>query len=161
MRRRTVLTAVLTLAMLAASTTAAEPVIKGTGRHTALIADGRGKVSKISAEGKIVWQYNAPRAHDAWLLANGNVLLTYAGRGKGGAMEISPDKKIVWQYELKGEVHTVQRLADGNTLVSDCANGRLIEVTRDKKVVWQYTDTKATGAVMGVQLIDVKGPPLR
>jgi len=37
----------------------------------------------------------------------------------------------------------------------------LFEVTRDKKVVWQYTDKKATGAVMGVQLTDVKGPVLR
>ena len=120
----------------AAAAGTAEPLIKGTLRHTALIADGRGKVSKISPEGKVVWQVQVPRTHDAWLLPNGNVLAAYAGRdGKGGAMEVDPSKEVVWKYELKGEVHAVQRLADGNTLVSDSANGRLIEVSKAGKIV--------------------------
>jgi len=109
--------------------------IKGEMRHTVIAADGRGKVIKISPEGKIVWQYKAPGCHDAWMLANGNVLAAYAGRGVGGAIEISADKKIVWKYELKGEVHAVQRLADGNTLMSDSARGRLIEVSKAGKIV--------------------------
>ena len=131
------------LAILIGSTTAAvkkaaiaEPLIKGKLRHTVLAADGsRGKVFKISPEGKIVWEFPAPRCHDAWLLPNGNVLAGYGGRGTAGAMEISPDKKIVWKFEVKGEVHAVQRLADGNTLISDCARGRLIEVSKEGKIV--------------------------
>jgi len=69
------------------------------------------------------------------MLPNGNVLAAYAGRGVGGAMEISPDKKIVWKYESKGEVHAVQRLADGNTLMGDPARGRLIEISKEGKIV--------------------------
>ena len=116
--------------------TAPEPLIKGEIRHTVIVADGsKGKVFKISPEGKIVWEFKAPRCHDAWMLPNGNVLAAYAGRGVGGAMEISPDKKIVWKYESKGEVHAVQRLADGNTLMGDPARGRLIEISKEGKIV--------------------------
>jgi len=80
----------------AAATT--EPLIKGTPRHTVIAADGsRGKVFKISPEGKIVWEFKAVRRHDAWLLDNGNVLATR----RGGVIEISPDKKIAWQYTNK------------------------------------------------------------
>ena len=139
------LSVALVLAVLVGSTTvaavkkapaAAEPLIKGKLRHTVVAADGsKGKVFKISPEGKIVWEFPAPRCHDAWMLANGNVLAAYAGRGVGGAMEIRADKKIVWKYELKGEVHAVQRLADGNTLMSDSARGRLIEVSKAGKIV--------------------------
>lgn len=154
MRRRTLLSLSLALALavcacpLAAEKTrkavagkapatgrAAEPLIKGTLRHTALIADGRGKVSKVSPDGKIVWQFPAPRTHDAWMLPNGNVLVAYAARGKGGVMEVTPDKKVVFRYEIKGEVHAVQRLADGNTLLSDPGRGRIIEVSPAGKIV--------------------------
>ncbi|MDP6047343.1 MAG: PQQ-binding-like beta-propeller repeat protein [Phycisphaerae bacterium] len=114
----------------------AEALIKGQLRHTVIAADGhRGKVLKISPEGKIVWEFKAPRCHDAWLLENGNVLATYGGRGVGGAMEISPDNKIVWKYEVKGEVQTAQRLADGNTLMGDPTRGRLIEISKEGKIV--------------------------
>lgn len=114
--------------------------IKGSLRHTALIADARGWVSKISVDGKIVWQVAVPSPYDAWLLPNGNVLTSFVGKGgkegkKAGAMEIDPDNNIVWKYELKGEVHAVQRLADGNTMLSDSANGRLIEVSKAGKIV--------------------------
>ena len=122
-----------------------EPLIKGKLRHTVLAADGRGKVVKISPEGKIVWEFKVPKCHDAWMLANGNVLAAYAGRGVGGAMEISPEKKIVWKYELKGEVHATQRLADGNTLVSDCTRGRLIEVSKAGKIVKEVKLKYKTG----------------
>ena len=129
-----------------ATTGEAEPPIKGALRHTALIADGRGKVSKVSPEGKIVWQVEAPRTHDAWMLPNGNVLTAYAGLdGKGGAMEFDPDKKVVWKYEQKGEVHAVQRLSGGNTLISDSTNGRLIEVSKDGKIVKEVKLTYEKG----------------
>jgi len=115
---------------------ASEPLIKGTVSHTVIAADGsKGKVFKIAPDGKIVWEFKAPRCHDAWLLDNGNVLATYGGKGVGGAMEISPDKKIVWKYELKGEVQTAQRLSDGNTLIGDPVGGRLIEVSKEGKIV--------------------------
>jgi len=114
----------------------AEPLIIGDLKHTVIAADGqKGKVYKISPEGKIVWEFSVPKCHDAWMLPNGNILAAYSGRGVGGAMEISPDKKVVWKYEQKGECQSVQRLADGNTLVADPARGRLVEVNKEGKVV--------------------------
>ncbi|MBT3199332.1 MAG: hypothetical protein HN350_05400 [Phycisphaerales bacterium] len=114
----------------------AEPLIIGKLKHTVIAADGSsGKVLKISPEGKIVWEFSVSKCHDAWLLPNGNVLAAYSGRGVGGAMEISPEKKIVWKYEQKGECQSVQRLADGNTLVADPARGRLVEVCKKGKIV--------------------------
>jgi acyl-CoA thioesterase I len=112
-----------------------EPLIKGKLRHTVLLADAQGKVVKISPEGKIVWEFKAPRCHDAWMLPGGNMLVTYAGRGGGGVMEVSPDKKVVWKYEAKGGVYSAQRLDDGNTLVGDCGSGKLLEVTPTGKIV--------------------------
>jgi hypothetical protein len=126
----------------APAATAPEPLIKGALRHTVIAADGsKGKVFKISPEGKIVWEFKAPRCHDAWMLDNGNVLATY----RGGVIEISPKKKIVWKYEVKGEVHAVQRLSDGNTLVGDPARGRLIEVNKDGKIVKEVKMTFKVG----------------
>jgi hypothetical protein len=127
-----VLVAVLVGSVVAKKKATDEPVIKGEIRHTVIIADGsKGMVYKISPEGKIVWEFKAPRCHDAWMLPNGNVLAGYTG----GVMEISPDKKIVWKFEIKGEVHAVQRLADGNTLMGDPACGRLIEISKEGKIV--------------------------
>ena len=100
-------------------------------------------------------------------------------------MEISPDKKIVWSMTKKEIVEQlvlggkevdsgdalmtgIHALPNGNIAVANYfGHGKgsrgavLFEVTHEKKVVWLYTDKKATGAVMGVQLTDVKGPVLR
>ena len=44
---------------------------------------------------------------------NGNVLLCT----KNVVLELSMDKKVLWSFERKGEMHSAQRLADGNTLI--------------------------------------------
>ncbi len=62
-------------------------------------------------------------------------------------VEIDPITcEIVWQYGSEnGKDHFfshfisgMQRLPNGNTLITDGANGRLIEVTPDKEIVWEY-----------------------
>jgi hypothetical protein len=55
--------------------------------------------------------------------------------------------EIVWQYGAEsGKEHFfshfisgAQRLPNGNTMVTDGANGRLFEVTAAKEIVWEYT----------------------
>jgi len=75
---------------------AVEPLIKGKLRHTVLAADGhRGKVFKISPEGRIVWEFKAPGCHDACMLENGGI------RHGAVLFEVTPDKKVVWQYTDK------------------------------------------------------------
>ena len=104
-------------------------------KHAYLCSDiGAERVFKVSEIGEIVWEYPAMQCADAWLLPNGNVLMSFtdgAGAGKianRGAREVTPDKKVVWEYKTTSEVWSCQRLADGNTLVAECTAKRLIEV---------------------------------
>ena len=89
--------------------------------------------------------------HSVEPLASGNVLLfdnngNYNGPAGSRVMEFDPETmEIVWQYEgtkddpLKSVLRaSVQRLGNGNTLITESQGGRLIEVTPEGKVVWQY-----------------------
>jgi hypothetical protein len=70
-------------------------------------------------------------------------------------LEIDPStKEIVWQYDHKnglviipsGEHHkffseflsSVQRLPNGNTLITEGMSKRVFEVTKDKEIVWEF-----------------------
>ena len=104
-------------------------------RHAYLCSDiGAERVFKIAAAGELLWEYPAKQCADAWLLPNGNVLMSFTDRdGDGsvanrGAREVTPAKKVVWEYKTTSEVWSCQRLADGNTLVAECTAKRLIEV---------------------------------
>jgi hypothetical protein len=78
-------------------------------------------------------------SHDIQVLPNGNFLLN---TGPAAVTEVTPKKEVVWKYEAKPkaggkgvEVHSFQRLADGNTLVAESGNRRLVEVDKDGKIV--------------------------
>ena len=53
----------------------------------------------------------------------------------------------VWEYSLSGQgrflffshyVSSVQRLPNGNTLITEGADGRIFEVTPEDEIVWEY-----------------------
>ncbi len=54
--------------------------------------------------------------------------------------------EIVWQYGAESgdefffshNISSAQRLPNGNTLITDGANGRIFEVTPDKEIVWEF-----------------------
>lgn len=93
----------------------------------------QGKVFIIAADGAIEWEYPAPNCNDVWALPNGNILFN-TGRG---VLEVTRDKRVVFAYQSTGEVYACQRLANGDTFIGECTNGRLLEVAPDGKVVWQ------------------------
>ncbi|MFC1596883.1 hypothetical protein ACFL5Q_02945 [Planctomycetota bacterium] len=95
---------------------------------------GAKRVFKISAAGKIEWEYPADQCTDAWLLDDGNVLMSFTGE-KRGAREVTPDKKCIWEYYTDSEVWGCQRLPGGNTLVAECTAKRLIEVDNKGEIV--------------------------
>lgn len=104
-------------------------------QHAYLCSDiGAERVFKISSTGEIVWEYPVVQCADAWLLPNGNVLMSFTDReGDGtianrGAREVAPDKHVAWEYTTTSEVWSCQRLPDGNTLIAECTARRLIEV---------------------------------
>lgn len=111
-----------------------------TPRHRVLGAD-RGKLVILDADGKVAWEVeNTFQVHDLAMLPDGNILFQ---SGPATVTEISPEKRVVWSYTSKPkapytgpvEVHAVQRLDDGLTMIAETGNRRLIEVDRDGKVV--------------------------
>lgn len=111
---------------------------------------------------KLVWAIKGYWAgqHDPHILANGNILLfdnlghfNQPG-GQSRAIEFDPnDLRIVWQYTgtsaspLDSVIRSyTQRLANGNTLITESNGGRILEVTADQQVVWEYVNPVRGGA---------------
>jgi hypothetical protein len=133
------LTTALALTALVAGPLTAEDATKKI-THRVLGAD-KGHVAIVEPDGKVSWEYACKGTpHDLTLLQSGNVLFV---NGDLNVIEVTPAKEIVWSYTPKPtspdvkkiEVHAVQRLADGNTLVSETGNLRLVEVDAKGEVV--------------------------
>ena len=103
-------------------------------KHSFFIA-GPNFTGIIDEAGQEVWNAGRPGARDGWVLANGNVLIAWAG----DVQELTREKKVVWQYTKSAEnreIGTVERLENGNTLVSELgAKPRLLEIDAQGKVV--------------------------
>jgi hypothetical protein len=92
--------------------------------------------------------------HDPDILPNGHVLLfdNYGNfqrpEGQSRVIELDPQTmEIVWQYAGTAELpfdsairSSQQRLANGNTLITESNGGRIVEVTPDGDVVWQFVN---------------------
>ncbi len=105
----------------------------------------------------VVWALSGQwhRQHDPTILDNGHILLV-DNLGHGGmskVVEIDPfTQRIVWAYESTSErpFSTLigglnQRLANGNTLITESDTGRAFEVTRDGRIVWEFHNEARTG----------------
>jgi outer membrane protein assembly factor BamB len=97
--------------------------------------------------------------HDPDLLPNGNMLLfdNYGHYGAGGisrVIEFNPRTlELVWSYTgddarpFESKLRSGQeRLANGNTLITESDGGRLFEVTRSGQIVWEYINPIRGGA---------------
>jgi Arylsulfotransferase (ASST) len=90
--------------------------------------------------------------HDPDILPNGNLLLFdnvgnfEKPEGRSRVIEFDPETMaIVWQYAgtpeepLESKIRAdQQRLANGNTLITESNGGRILEVTPAGEIVWQY-----------------------
>lgn len=114
----------LLVAAASAGLPAAEPI-----KHSLFIA-GPNFTGILDEEGKIAWDARRPGARDGWVLPNGNVLIAWADEVR----EFSRDGegKVVWTYRRSpenSEIGTVERLANGNTLITELGKRpRLLEV---------------------------------
>jgi hypothetical protein len=64
-------------------------------------------------------------------------------RANSRVLEINPvTLELVWSFNgprfYSSNISGAQRLPNGNTLVTEGANGRLFEVASDRKIVWEY-----------------------
>jgi hypothetical protein len=102
--------------------------------HRFLTTDyGGNMVYIVSADGEIEWQYPASKPQDAWMLKNGNILLTH----KLGVQEVTPAKKIVWEFKTENpnEIHACQPLKNGNYMVALAGPCVIHEIDMDGKIV--------------------------
>src|SRR4051794_28738161 len=98
--------------------------------HKVLIQD-KGHVIILNAKGEVEWEVPCKyTSHDMWKLPNGNFLLHTSDTT---IVEMTPDKQVVWKHQSKPteghkgvQIHAFQRLANGNTMVSESGNARII-----------------------------------
>ena len=117
-----------------------------TLRHGSLLLIVDKKTKKVVwklSQKDILGEIQGP--HGAQLLANGNILVLDNGRYRAWSrvIELNPlTKKIVWEYKSDGfftkSQGYVQRLPNGNTLITEAEKGRAFEVTPECEVVWEY-----------------------
>lgn len=119
-----------------------------------VLAGGSSRVVILNSEGKVIWEHKAGLVHDAWMLANGNVL--YAD---GSAVtEIAPDKTVVFQFKSEeqrgGGTYSCQRLENGKTLIGENSTGRVLEVDKDGKIAFELKTLPATkGAHQNMRMV--------
>ncbi len=91
------------------------------------------------------------------VLLPGGTLLVFDNLGAGGqrsrVLEIDPfTQEKVWSYGARPEqelysktLGSCQRLANGNTLITESENGRALEVTSAGAVVWEFHNPHRSG----------------
>jgi hypothetical protein len=101
---------------------------------------------------EIVWQHDGngewQHPHEPKLLPNGTLLIFDNGDRREWSRLIEMDpitKEIVWEYKgnpsesfYTAARGSIQRLPNGNTLVTESDTGRVFEVTRNGKIVWEW-----------------------
>jgi Arylsulfotransferase (ASST) len=106
--------------------------------------------------GKVRWATRGPwlGQHDPDILPNGNILLfdNYGNYDSpedvSRVIEFNPaTMEIVWRYAgtaespLRSLIRSdQQRLANGNTLITESNGGRIVEVTRDGEIAWEFVN---------------------
>ena len=101
------------------------------------------RVAIVDEKGQVEWEIPNPEArevHDIHMLENGNILFQ---TGYTTIVEVNRDRQIVWRHESKPkegydgrvEIHSYQRLRNGQTLIAESGNSRLIEVDQADRIV--------------------------
>lgn len=115
-------------------------------------------------ESRVSWMLTGKwrSQHQAQLLDNGNVLLLDNRGGnrntplqfdQSEVLEVNPlTQEVVWRYAGSDEtpfftrwLGYVERLDNGNTLVTESTQGRVFEITRDGRIVWEYLNPHRAG----------------
>jgi hypothetical protein len=114
--------------------------------------------------GKIVWAAGGPwrMQHQPVLLASGKMLLfdnrtvppaAPADKRSSRVIEFDPlNERVLWEYAgtqaepfYSSLCGSVQRLANGNTLVTESSYGRVFELTPDRQIVWEFRNPHTAG----------------
>ena len=105
---------------------------------------GKPNVVEYDPAGRVVWD-NSKVANmlgtnwvvDVVALPNGHILLDYVDDCH--VSEITRQGKVIWQKCLD-QPDSAERLANGNTLITQFRRGKTVEVNQQGDEVWQYTN---------------------
>ena len=101
------------------------------------------------------WNQDFGGQHDPKILPGGSMLVFDNQRAVGASRVLELDvetSEIVWQY--RGDVQNrlfspscgaAERLANGNTLISESDAGRAVEVTPEGEIVWEFLSPHRVG----------------
>jgi hypothetical protein len=111
------------------------------------------------SERRVIWSWGAGELsgpHDATLLPSGNILAFDNGLGRDWSrvVEVDPRQdRIVWEYRAPEPASfysrtrgAAQRLANGNTLVTESEKGRIFELSAEGDIVWDYVNPSLSDA---------------
>lgn len=133
----------ITILLIAGLTLAATGLLSAEEiRHSFFVA-GPNFTGIIDEEGREAWNAGKAGARDGWVLPTGNVLVAWSDEIREFKRDgSSGDKAVVFRYARSAdnrEIGTVERLAGGNTLVTELgAKPRLLEVTADGKIALEF-----------------------
>lgn len=97
--------------------------------------------------GRVLWRKPNHRGTDASVLPNGHVL--FIQDPKGVVTELDAHQQPVWQYKTANvALVSVERLANGNTLLVDDSVPRIFEVSPDGRIVWSTEKPEFKGQAM-------------
>jgi hypothetical protein len=111
--------------------------------NTLVILDGQ--------TGRIEWAWgpsNLIRQHWPVLLGTGNLLVFDNGLRESEVLELDPlTLRILWRYApgdgfFSGTRGSAQRLANGNTLITESEHGYVHEVDPEGELVWQFANPR-------------------
>jgi len=98
---------------------------------------------------EVVWIWgptNLTFQHQPTLLDSGHILLFDNGTTRSRVLEIDPiSHKVVWDYSPRRDFFSPtrggnQRLANGNTLITESDTGYVLEVTPRGEIVWKFAN---------------------
>jgi len=128
------------------------------GHRSPLFADGNVLISMRTINTiaildprtrEVLWAWgptNLHKQHHPTLLENGNILVFDNGQRRSQIVELNPlTFDIVWRYSPKTGFlskfrGSVQRLPNGNTLITESDRGYVFEVSPDHDMVWRYAN---------------------
>lgn len=128
------------------------------------------RIVEVDASGSIVWEYvlpdevlagqggNVPSLTDVAVLEHDRLLFAVYGKG---VFEIDREGQVLWSFLDAQASHDVDRLDNGNTLVTrtwaEKGQEQLVEVNRLGEVVWTWTGAGAFDAPMYAEVSDEGG----
>ena len=121
-------------------------------QHVIICSRHQNTVAIIDLEsGDALWAWGQGELdgpHDAQLLENGRILVFDNGMARGWSrvLEVDPrTSQIAWEYPGEGDPPfytssrgAVQRLPNGNTLITNSNNGEVFEITQGGLYAWHF-----------------------